>query len=199
MRNPASIALLCTATAVLGFGAAFRGGEAALGQQTPAAAALRIATVDVYTIVDKVMQSPDAKKAQEDLKSKWEPRLEALQNDLRKIEADLQALPQSDPRVQDVMKSGRDKQAEYDKAAQDYESLNARQLVDAYTLVRDSANRLASARGYTHVLVNRPPERPIETKNLGNTLQEFFARPLIKSPAGDDLTRDVASELKVEL
>jgi len=199
MRTRASIALLCTVAAVLGLGLAFRDGNAALAQQNPAPAALRIATVDIYTVVDKLMQSPESKKAQDDLKSKWEPRLEALQNDLRKIDADLQALPQSDPRVQDVMKSGRDKQAEYDKAAQDYEALNARQLVDAYTLVRDGANRLATAKGYTHVFVNRPPERPIDTKNLGNTLQEFFARPVIKSPPGDDLTRDVAAELKVEL
>jgi len=199
MRNPASIACLCAATVVLGLSLVLRDGNAALGQQTPAPAPMRIATVDVYSIVDKLMQSAESKKSQDDLKAKWEPRLEGLQNDLRKVDADLQALPQNDPRVQDVMKTGRDKQAEYDRAVQDYEALSSRQLVDAYTSVRDAANRIATTRGYTHVFVNRPAERPIDTKNLGNTLQEFFARPVIKSPSGDDLTRDVAAELKVEI
>jgi Skp family chaperone for outer membrane proteins len=203
MRTHASIALFGLAAAVLGLGVALRDGGAALGQPAPAAAALRIATVDVYAVIEKVLQRPEYKKAQDDLKAKWDPKLEGLQSDFKKIDSDLQVLPQSDPKFQDVLKAGRDKQAEYDRAIQErqteYEALSSSQLVNAYGVVRDAANKLATTKGYTHVFVNRPPERAINSTSLGNTLQEFLARPIIKSPAGDDLTKDVAADLKVEL
>jgi hypothetical protein len=159
--------------------------------------------VDIYSVVQKVMLRPEYKQAQDELKGKWEPRLEAIRADFRKLESDLQVLPQNDPRAQEVIKAGRDKQAEFDKAAQDqnieYEALSSKQLIDAYTQSRAAAGRVAEQKGYTHVFVNRPPDLAITSTTLGNALQEFLARPIIKSPAGDDLTRAVAGEMKVDL
>lgn len=180
------------------------GASGATGGGQPAAGGpVRIATVDIYAIVEKLMQRPDYKKAQDDLKAKWDPKLEAIQKDFSRIDADLQMIPQNDPKYAQVIKAGRDKQAEYDKAVQDrqgeFEGLSARQLTESYSTARDAASRIAERQGYTHVFANRPPERAINASTLGASLQEFLARPLIKSPTGDDLTKAVASELKVDL
>ena len=186
---------------------AFHAGGAAAAQpgggQPSASGPARIATVDIYAIVEKLVLRPDYKKAQDDMKAKWDPRLETIQKEFSRIDADLQMIPQNDPKYAQVLKAGRDKQAEYDKAVQDrqveFEGLSARQLTESYGTARDAASRLAERQGYTHVFANRPPERPINASTLGASLQEFLARPLIKSPSGDDLTRAVASELKVDL
>jgi Skp family chaperone for outer membrane proteins len=173
------------------------------GQPSAPGSPTRIATADIYAVVEKLMQRPDYKKAQEDLKAKWDPKMDAIQKDFSRIDADLQMIPQNDPKYPQVLKAGRDKQAEYDKAVQDrqveFEGLSAKQLTESYGAVRDAASRVAERQGYTHVFANRPPERAINASTLGAALQEFLARPLIKSPPGDDLTRAVAAEMKIDL
>jgi Skp family chaperone for outer membrane proteins len=178
-------------------------GSRTMAQNTGAAAPQRFATCDLYAIMEKMLLGPDVKKAQDDLKFKWDPKIEGVQNDLRKLEADLQVLPQSDPKYDAIMKTGREKQADYERFLQErqseYEALSAKQIVDAYTTVRDAASRFADKQGYSHVFASRPPDRAIASQTLGNALQEFLARPLVKFPAGDDITRAVADELKVDI
>jgi Skp family chaperone for outer membrane proteins len=163
----------------------------------------RIATIDMYSIVEKVTQRPEYKKAQDEFKATWEPKIEAVRAEFRKIESDLQVLPQGDPKFQNALRAGQEKQAEFEKLLQDqnieYEAMSSKHVVEAYALVREAASKLAERQGYTHLFVTRPPERPIPAETLGNTLQELLARPILMSPAGDDLTKAVASELNVPL
>lgn len=176
---------------------------AAPTQAAPSSGPVRIATIDVYAIVEKMLAKGDYKKAQDDLADKWTTKLEAIKKDFAKIQADLQVLPQSDPKFQETYRTARDKQGEFDKAVQskdvESEALTSRQLTEVYQQVRDAASKAADRMGYTHVVVTRPPERPITSQTVGATLQELLARPIIKTPAGDDITKTVAADLKVDL
>ncbi|MEX2218770.1 MAG: OmpH family outer membrane protein [Phycisphaerales bacterium] len=195
--------LLVAAIAALALSA--RGGSAVAQPPAPApsAAAARFATLDIYILVEKILLRPEFKKAQDDLAARWNPRLDALQRDLTRIEQDLQALAQNDPKFQAALRTGREKQDEYERAIQErqseYEKLSSDQLAGAYAEARATADRIAEQRGYTHVFATRPPSRPMTTSTLGNTLQEFLARPVIKAPEGDDLTAAVAAELRIDL
>lgn len=167
-----------------------------------AAQSVRLATLDIYQVIDRLLGLPDSKQAQKEFKDRWEPRLAALQRELRRLDADLQVVPQSDPRYQDLARSARERQGEYERLAQEYaretEAFSSRQLIEAYGRARQAAARVAERLGYTHVLATRSFDRPIAATTLGNTIQELLARPVMHGVAGDEITGAVLTELGLE-
>lgn len=202
MRAPSHLVVLAAAAAALLAAAAIYGGTAS-AQPPPGPVPTRIATADIYAVVEQLLKRDEYKKTNDELKAKWTTRLEGLQKEISKLESDLQVVPQSDPKYQDIFKVGQTKQAEFDRLYQDqlkeFESLSSKQLIDAYGKARDALNKIADAKGYSHVLATRSPDRVIQSTNLGNALQELLARPVVKCPPGDDLTKALADEMKVTL
>jgi Skp family chaperone for outer membrane proteins len=159
----------------------------------------RIARVDVYTISERIMQSPETLAAIEAVANQWREKLKPIQEDLNKLGAQLQTLPENDPTFEKLLAEGREKEAQgrqlEAQANAEVESTKAKLLIEAYSKIVAEAERLASAKGYTHVMGARSATKPIETDSVNIALQEMLARTVIVGPSEDDLTEQVAKAL----
>lgn len=168
-----------------------------------ASAELRIATVDAFLLAEKVMdQREGLKSKREELVARWREKVEAIQNDLRKLQEQAQILPPSDPKFRDLSNLFQQKQQELQLATQqgtnEVDQLGAEHLVLAYEAVRDTARVVGDRLGYTHVFSSRPAGRKIESTSVSATLQEMLARPIIKGVEADDITQQVMTDLGIK-
>jgi Skp family chaperone for outer membrane proteins len=186
---------------VLALIVALGGREAAAYGRTPAPENVKLATIDVYLIIEKIMDKPELKKPREDLTNTWTQKGDAMQRELQQLEDKLKIMPKNAPDAQATIQQAEAKQADYQKLAQDrqteLEKLNSTQLIASYKQVRDAAAAVAGRMGYTHVMSNRSFDRPLLTQTLASTLQELLARPLVTGNAADDITNQVMTELKL--
>lgn len=165
---------------------------------------VKIATVDMYWVIEKIMAKDEYKKAREDVSATWTRKAQDIEKQLKEMDSTLQVLAQNDPQVQTLLKQAQEKQAEYQKVQsdrqQELERLNSTQLIDTYKMVREVSAKVAEKMGYTHVFCNRSADRAIATTTVGATLQELLARPMIRGGEGaDDLTKAVLQEMKLPL
>jgi Skp family chaperone for outer membrane proteins len=176
-------------------------GGYAFAHNTSQAAGIKIATVDIYAIAERIMSAPDLKQAREDLATSWQAKADALSKELKEMDNDLAVLPQNDPKVQDLLKKAQNKQQDYQKLQQDrqveLERINSAQLIDAFNKIRAAVDSVAGKLEYTHVFSNREFDRQITTVTLSQTLQELLARPVIKGNPADDITKAVMAEMRI--
>jgi Skp family chaperone for outer membrane proteins len=177
-------------------------GTPAVALQGPAAVSPRIATIDTYIVTERLMGADDLKKARESLSNDWNLKLRGLEKEFSDIDQGLQLVTQNDPKYQDLIKRAQGKQQEYQQMLgtrdQEVEKLNSSQLIASHQRVIEIVKQLADKNGYTHVVSTRPISRPIVTTTVGATLQEMLARPVMISPAADDLTKPVLEALKLD-
>jgi len=177
-------------------------GSSALALQGAAPATARIATVDAYIITERLMAADDLKKARENLSNDWNAKLRGIEKEFGEIEQSLNLLAQNDPKYQEQVKKGQQKNIDYQNMIasrdQEVEKLNSNQLITNYQRVVDAVKTIADKGGYTHVFTTRPPSRGITTTTVGATLQEMLARPMMIGPAADDLTKQVLDALKLD-
>lgn len=171
--------------------------------RTPSyAAGVKLGTVDVYAVAEKLMAAPELKKIREDISNSFETKAAAINKDLKDFDDQLKVMPQNDPKVQEVLKLANAKQQELQKIIQDrqieLERVNSQQLIEAYNKVRTAVETVATKSEYTHIFANREYDRPITTSALSQTLQELLARPVVKGVRTDDITKAVMTELKLE-
>lgn len=168
-----------------------------------ASAELRIATVDAFLLAEKVMDQREGMKSKrEELVSRWREKVDAIQNELRKLQEQAQILPPSDPKFRDLSNQFQQKQQELQLATQqgtnEVDQLGAEHLVIAYEAVRDTATNVGGRLGYTLIFSSRSAERKIESTSVSATLQEMLARPILKGVEADDITAQVMTELGVK-
>lgn len=178
------------------------GQNAAIAGTRTSAAGMKIGTVDVYAVAEKMMSAPDLKKLREDTSNSYQVKADAINKDLKDIDSQLSVMPQNDPKVQDLLKVANTKQQEIQKLVQDrqveLERINSQQLIDAYTKIRTATAAVATKMEYSHVMANREYDRQITTTTLSQTLQELLARPIVVGVPADDITKAVMAELKLE-
>jgi Skp family chaperone for outer membrane proteins len=203
MRPIERIAVFAGITLAIIIALSGRDGQNAAIARTPSyAAGIKVGTVDVYAIAEKMMAAPDLKKLREDTSNSYEAKANAINKALKELDDQLKVMPQNDPKVQDLLKDANAKQAEIQKLVQDrqveLERVNSQQLIDAYVKLRVAVETVATKMEYTHILANREYSRQITTVNLSQTLQELLARPIVKGIQADDITKAVMAELKLE-
>jgi Skp family chaperone for outer membrane proteins len=166
------------------------------------AAGIKIGTVDIYLVAERMMGAADLKKVREDVAANWQAKADAISKELREMDDNLSVLPQNDPKVQELMKKAQLKQQDYQKVVQDrqqeLERVNSSQLIEAYGKIRAAVETIGAKMEYTHIIANREYGRPITTFTLSQTLQELLARPIVNDVKADDLTKAVMAELKLE-
>lgn len=177
------------------------------GGERPAPAAaqgVRIATVDTFAVVEKILDKPNLKKAREDLASQWAARADVAERELDQLQERLQNMQPTDPQARQVFERAQQKQAEYQQLAQqrqdELERMNASQLIDAFKQIRGAAQAVSSRLGYTHVLSSRSESRSLtvdDVPTLGGVLQELLARPVVVGVPADDITAEVMKELSL--
>jgi Skp family chaperone for outer membrane proteins len=189
-------ALVASIVAIVGT----RGTPVALAQESPNQA-VRIATVDIFEVIERIMQQDQYKLARESLSASWDQRAKAIESDLEALENQFKALRQGDPRAEEILRQAQAKQGEYQKLAQqrheEIDKLSATQLVECFGKTREAARVVAERLGYSHAIANRSQEREIQGTTVSMTLQELLARPIVKGIPSDDITQAVLADLNL--
>lgn len=174
----------------------------AIAQQPDSAAAAapaRIATVDVFGIIEKMIQSDRYMPAREANNKEQRDRLDAMVAELQKLQTELQSLDPSKAETQTMAKDFDTKRQEFQQAQyeaqQNVEKFNTIQLNEVYVLVVDAVDKVSQAKGYTHVLASKAARAENKSETVSASLQEILARPVVRAPAADDLTPLVMKEL----
>jgi Skp family chaperone for outer membrane proteins len=182
-------------------------------------APVRIATVDVLSLVERMVTSERyassrqtnvnaQAKMLEDERNKLGPVANEAQAAMQKAVAESQGLKDGDPKLEELKKTFQDAQnkmqglqqqeGELQRKAQDsVESFNTQQVGEVYALVMAAAQELATKNGYSHVIASRNGPVSIRSNNVPGAVQEILARPVVVGIAGDDLTERVADALKI--
>jgi Skp family chaperone for outer membrane proteins len=164
-------------------------------------AAPRIAVIDIFVVAERMMNAPDLVKTRNDADAAWKPRLTAIEDAAKLIDERLRTMQASDPQAQPLLQERQAKVQEYQgllqERQQSLEKTNSEQLLSIYGRIRGAAETVATSGGYTHVFVTGAAERAIQTTNVQDTLQQILARPIIKYPPGDDITKAVLDALGV--
>lgn len=177
-------------------------GSAVQPRESQPSGDVRIGTIDLYLVSERIMQQPRLVRAREEADQRFTERMRSIEEEARQMENRLQVLPQNDPQAQRLVERLQEMQTSYQDLHQErlteMERINSRQLIDAYRQTRGAAEGVAQRQGYTHVFSSRGFDRPIKTETVGATLQEMLARPLIVGVEEDDLTQAVLDALDLD-
>ena len=160
-----------------------------------------IATVDLLTLLEDMLQTEDFKPARDAYREEWETRLDALQTQLQQIETELRMSSPQDPGVralqQQYQQTGFEFQQVQREAAMGFDQFNAEQAAEAYQTLHAEAKALADSMGYSHLMVSRQEGEITERGNLATVTQEILARPVVLAPDADDLTARLREKLSI--
>jgi len=164
---------------------------------------VRVGTVDPYTIAQELLQQPEFGSPIDEAGKEWQQRLNLVDAEIRQLEQKVQVLSKTDPVYQEVMNEGRQKLQARQQLAQEaagaIEGVKARQLAVAYRRAVEAANAVGERLGYTHIFASRLASKELTSNNVSTALQDMFARPLVRSPEADDLTKAVFDELRLAM
>lgn len=166
--------------------------------------AVRIATADVLSLVEKLASSDRYLPAREEKMKALRTPIEQLQKELDDLRTKITNIPdfqtnaEAQPEIQKFQQKTQNLQAMQQAAQSEAENFNTSQLQEAYKIIVDTANSIANSKGFTHVLATKSPESKMSSGNVAGLLQEMLARPVIKSIPADDITQDIIKELKLE-
>ncbi len=169
---------------------------------TPAGGAeVRIATVDTLSLLERLMETEAYRLEREQHTTSWNDQLKAMSENIQALEARLIAMTPQDPAAQEVYGQYQSQQQAIQELQQrayaDVDEFSARQLADGYRKLHEACNRVATERGYTHVVSTRLAIDELREVGTNILLQEVMIRPLLRAPAGDDLTDAIADALQL--
>jgi len=179
-------------------------GSVAIAKPAPGIAAdsPRIATVDILSVVERMVSS-DKYKA--DRKVNDDEQLKSFQplaEEIQKIQEEAKDLKEESEKYKGLSAKFAEVKPKYDQARQNaaniVEKFNTLQVAEVYRLVLDAANTMATTSGYTHVIASKGGAPTIASTNIPGAVQEMLARPVIKGVAADDLTERLIKELNLE-
>ncbi|HRQ73827.1 MAG TPA: OmpH family outer membrane protein [Phycisphaerales bacterium] len=166
-----------------------------------AVAEVRIGTVDTLSLLERLMETEAYRLEREQHTTSWNDQLKAMSENIQALEARLIAMTPQDPAAQEVYGQYQSQQQAIQELQQrayaDVDEFSARQLADGYRKLHEACNRVATERGYTHVVSTRLATDDLREVGTNVLLQEVMIRPLLRAPAGDDLTNAIAEALQL--
>ncbi len=185
---------------ILGLGAALGGGAAAMRASQPEPA--RVATCDVYGVIEKLLETDRFKPDREAEEKKAQETLQPLQDELTELQQRLQGADPKDEATQDLYRQFQQKRQEFQQAASEIQTrvrkFMSKQFLDAYTMAKASTDAVAEELGYDYVVCSRGIDEKIKADDPDRVVQAVLARPIIKLPKDADITADVKDDLKLE-
>lgn len=166
----------------------------------------RIATCDVYQVVQRLFDSdrytPARKSEEEAIRAELAPFAEELQKLGDQASAIVQSAPATDAAAQATVRQFQDKRAAFNKKQQEsaarLQSFKARQLIECFELGRTSARAVADRAGYDFVLASRRVSEKLPADDPQVVVEAVLQRPALVSPPAADITDDVLSDLKLK-
>lgn len=200
MRTVERVGLWAGVVIAIGVGAGLRTPEQAAIAQ-PAGQIVRVATVDMFLLLESMIESDRYKPARDARDAEIRAKFEAYNAELKALETKIQLIPQGTPEFQATMQQGQAKETERQQYAQqagrEQDAFVAAQVKEAYAIVHKAANDAAEQLGYTHVISTRLEGTNMKGESLAPIMQEILARPLVRSASADDITARVREDLKL--
>lgn len=173
--------------------------NAAAPQAGTLAGAMRVATVDVLQLAERLVASERYRAGRETNAASLSKPLQAMLDELKGLEARYSTLAADSPERAPIQEAYQEKSQAFQKSQQDAqvsdERFKATQVGEAYRLVVTAADQIAAELGYTLVLASRTGVPDVRSDNVPGAVQEMLARPVLRAPASDDLTDRVAVKL----
>ncbi|HVU62820.1 MAG TPA: hypothetical protein VHC70_02495 [Phycisphaerales bacterium] len=219
-RFVAYAALAVALMAVVGQSAGLRFGSVATASPraatapAPAPEAAKIATCDIYSLVQVMVAGDQYKPAQAIEQERIKARLAPMEEELRtidqkntKLREELTGADSQDPTVKEKLKEYNASAQEFESKLQPYNQLKGElaagysafvvgQFYDAYQKVTAEAKRLATAGGYTYIIAQKKGDMS-GAREPNQLVEDFLARPVVMAPADADLTEAVRLSMKL--
>lgn len=162
----------------------------------------RIATVDVLSLVERMISTEQYKTQRDSFEMEEAKKLQPIAEELKKMQDEAKDLKEESERFKALNKAFLEKNASFQQLRTDataqLETFNTRQVGEAYRLILDAATQMADSLGYTHVIASKSGSVALASKNIPGAVQEMLARPVVKGVAADDLTERLMKSLKLE-
>lgn len=172
----------------------------AQGTASPAPS-VRIASVDILDVVERMVLSDKYRPARDAFTQGQRDSIQPMIGELQALAMQGQNVAQGTPEFQALVQQYSAKQQELQQKNEEAQNaiaqFEARQVAEAYGLVTAAATRMAERMGYTHVFATRSDSQ-IRSNNVPGVVQEILAHPLVAYPKGDDLTKTLVTELRLE-
>jgi hypothetical protein len=165
-------------------------------------AALRIATVDILGVAEKLVSSEKYRAGRETNAASLAKPLQAMVDELTELETRYNALAADSPERQATQTQFQQKNRVFQQASQqakiDDERFKAVQVAECYRIVLEAADALGGELGYTVVLATRSGQPTIRSDNVPGAVQEMLARPVVRGTVADDLTERLSKRLALD-
>lgn len=213
-RVVAYSALAVALIAVVGQSAGLRfGAPAVAAPMAPAPDAARLATCDIYSLVERLVESdaymPARNIEQERIKAKLAPMeedLKRIDTENAKLREELSGADSKDPSAQMKLKTYNANAAEFEakikpyndqksQLAEGYSALIVGQFGDAYQKVLAEAKKIAAEKGFTYVIAQKRGD--LAARSPQQLVEEFLARPVSVAPTDSDITEAVRVSMKL--
>lgn len=162
----------------------------------------RVATIDVFAIVDRMLLNEDNQEAMVALQNRVNEQLNEIDEEVRGLQARLNELPDGSPERNQIIQQGQQilqqREQLYNQAVEQIEAQRGELAADAYEQIHKAANELANGNGYTHVIATRGEPQNIDRRALNSVVQEITLRPILAFPKGDDITDRVMEKLGID-
>ncbi len=161
----------------------------------------RVATVDMLTLVERVVMTAPFKVEMEALTGPLAAEMQAIADRQDALVQQATELDKEGEQFKTMQQEylGLDEQFKQlrTKVQSEIDGLSAKQVQRAFAQVREAVDALAKQEGYTHVLASRDAAAAFRAVDIPNTLQEVLAKSVVVSPRADDLTEKAIDALGV--
>lgn len=161
-----------------------------------------IAVCAVPDIMNDLMESdrfaPELQRYIDDQRTELEPLVERLQQ----LQQQLQGISQDDPQApalfQEFQRLRQEAATKQNEVNIKIEQFRAKQIIEAYKLVRSSSQAIAEDLGFEYVITSSDDAEDLEPQNVESALRQIMSRPAIMFPDDSDITDDVREDLNLE-
>lgn len=163
---------------------------------------LRIATVDILSIVQDKLDSEKYRPAREAEEERLVSQRDQIMDRLTEIQRRFEVIADGDPQVNELMQEAQQLQQQLQQfvqqANEQLDRFMAGQVAEAYRSIKNAALEVAGEEGYTHVFASRQSAVELEPEGTTQAMQEILARPLLVAEDADDLTSRVRGRLDMD-
>ncbi len=157
----------------------------------------KIATIDLFGLVQRISELPEYADQREAEITRYTAEIEDLNTQLQV--ARQEANTKTGAEQTEIFNQVRTLQGmltmKQSEAQQALEQMATSHFKNAHAKVQAAARQAAETLGYTHVISRRSPSVEINAEVTGLFLQELLLRDVVVAPSGDDLTAYVAEEI----
>ncbi|MCA9311294.1 MAG: OmpH family outer membrane protein [Phycisphaerales bacterium] len=176
-------------------------GEARAAVTRQADADHTIAVCAVPSLLNEMLESERFRPERDRLEQELNDKLQELRDRRDELIEDMEGVDPSEPEgreaAMEIETLGRRYQQLQMEAQGRADALFARQMTEAWNLIRSSAEAVAEDLGYDYVVTTAGRDEQLNQESSATALRQMLARPMIVFPEDADITDDVREDLNL--